>query len=230
MFIGQASGNYNETRVSSALSSTYRSKPPYSATHATHLGNQFVNMAQSPASPSSADHYYQQQHRGTIHTKRRRNQNSSAVDNQIDNTQLSINNEQQLQERRQNISHPSFFHSYHSLSGPSHAIVDSGACAQLVEESTLKAIQTDPGIKLLDAAKRQQALQRFGKSPNGQSTLYAVKIPFMATVQNKQIIVFYISPDVIAGKLPALDDAPTLTAMRSNINFKNLMFGLAIGQ
>lgn len=145
MIIGPAFNDSNVHRISSALRSAYRNKLPYGESHTTDPGHAMNNMSGTASIISRPDFYLSkqpEQRRGPDNGRTLKN--SRSVNNSSSN--IGNDNRHRHQERPRNSSHPSFFqseqpesalHLEHLPSYPSHAIVDSGACASLIGEDTL---------------------------------------------------------------------------------------------
>lgn len=176
MIVGQVSGDHNVQRGSSAPRSENRNKLPFSASHKTEPGGPCIRTS----TPSFQQGYPNRYHAAPWQKYRIWCFSRGAHDNERTSNSGTSGNDSdsahQLQRNRQNnTGHLSFFQASHSPSGPSQAVMDSGACASLVGNGTLKPVQRDLGLPKLERTRFQQDSHRFGDRSDDQLTLYAIK-------------------------------------------------------
>lgn len=124
------------------------------------------------------------------------------------------------------------FYTYRTIStheSKHRAIVDSGACTSVVGKLTLDKFMKNYSLDKLPDSSPSLARHRFGNHSEDHRTLFAVKVPFTCSDKGKKTeVVFNVKFDVIEGDLPFLLGFPSLSLMKSNLNFNNFTLGLPI--
>lgn len=103
-------------------------------------------------------------------------------------------------------------------------------CESIIGEDTVRTVKITVDLHRLEKAAVQQNSHRFGDNADGNGSLFPVKTPLIAVVQENPAIEITISIGVISTKLSVLTGALTHRRMKSNIAFGKLNFGLVIGK
>lgn len=108
-----------------------------------------------------------------------------------------------------------------------HVLVDSGACASVVEKDTLNQALSMLSTSHVEDARQRQMSHRFGNYEEVQTSLFGVVMPFEVKNDDKENqIGFKVHFDRIKEDLNFLLGLPTMTSIETTTNLKYMNLSL----